>query len=58
MRKFYVRYEYSLGGTQYGNIIITLEENEKANPEVFNKKLMNDVGGVDKKVLSWSLIEE
>lgn len=58
MRKFYVRYEYSLGGPRYGNIIITLETNEKANPEIFNKKLMTYMGRVDKKVLSWSLIEE
>ena len=54
MRKFYIRYEYySLGGPQYGNAIITLEVNEKANLETFNKKFTGYV-----KVLSWSLIEE
>lgn len=53
MRKFYVRYEYSLGGPRYDNKIITLEANEKANLETFSKKLRDDM-----KVLSWSLIEE
>jgi hypothetical protein len=57
MRNFYIRYEYSLGGPRYENIIISLENNEKANPETFNKKL-DAIGGVKKKVLSWSLIED
>lgn len=57
MRNFYIRYEYSLGGPQYGNTIISLENNEKANPETFNEKL-NDTGGVKKNILSWSLIED
>lgn len=35
-----------------------LDENEKANPETLNKKLMADLGGVNKTVLTWSLIEE
>lgn len=54
MRKFYVRYEYSLGGPQYGNIIITLDAGEKANLETFNKKRIKE----NVKILSWSLIEE
>lgn len=58
MRKFYVIYRYILGGNQYGEYIIILNENEKANQETFNKKLMADIGGVDKTVLTWSLIEE
>jgi hypothetical protein len=58
MRKFYVRYEYRLGGPQYGNTIITLKANEKANMETFNEKLMIDMGGVCKRVLAWSLIED
>lgn len=66
MRKFYVIYRYIicdikyniLGGNQYGEHIITLNENEKANQETFNKKLMTDLGGVNKTVLTWSLIEE
>lgn len=53
MRKFYVRYEYSLGGPRYGNTIIILEADEKANLETFSQKLKDDM-----KVLSWSLIEE
>ena len=57
MRTFYVRYEYFLGGPQYGNTIISLENNEKANPETFNKKL-KDIGGCRKNILSWSLIED
>ena len=59
MRKFYVIYRYILGvDDQYGEHIITLKENEKANQETFNKKLMAEIGGVNKKVLTWSLIEE
>lgn len=67
MRKFYVIYRYLLcsdirynilGGNQYGEHIITLNENEKANQETLNKKLMADLGGVNKTVLTWSLIEE
>ena len=54
MRKFYVRYEYNLGGPRYSNTIITLEENEKANMETFFKKLNKDYI----RILSWSLIEE
>jgi hypothetical protein len=46
------------GGNQYGEHIITLNENEKANLETLNKKLMADLGGVNKTVLTWSLIEE
>lgn len=53
MRRFYVRYEYRLGGPQYSNIIITLEASEKANLETFRKKIRDDI-----KILSWSLIEE
>ena len=58
MRKFYVIYRYILGGYQYGEYIITLNKNEKANQETFNKKLMADIGGANKTVLTWSLIEE
>lgn len=53
MRKFYVRYEYSLGGPQYDNTIVILEAGEKANIETFKKKLKDYM-----KVISWSLIEE
>lgn len=53
MRKFYVRYEYRLGGPRYGNTIVILDACEKANLETFSKKLRDDM-----KVLSWSLIEE
>ena len=58
MRKFYVVYRYILCGNQYGEYIISLNENEKANQETFNKKLMADIGGTDKTVITWSLIEE
>lgn len=58
MRKFYVIYRYILGDNQYGEYIISLNENEKANQETFNKKLMSDIGGTDKMVITWSLIEE
>lgn len=58
MRKFYVIYRYILGSNQYGEYIITLNENEKVNQETFKKKLMADIGGTDKMVLTWSLIEE
>lgn len=58
MRKFYVIYRYILSGNQYGEYIISLKENEKANQETFNKKLMAEIGGTDKTVISWSLIEE
>lgn len=58
MRKFYVIYRYILGGSQFGEYIITLKENEKANQETFNKKLMSDIDGTDKTVITWSLIEE
>lgn len=54
MRRFYVRYEYSLGGPRYANKIIEFEENEKANLETFFKKLNKD----HIRILSWSLIEE
>lgn len=56
MRKFYVRYIYnqhSLAGPEYGNIIITLDEGEKANIETFSKKLKDYM-----RIISWSLIEE
>lgn len=53
MRKFYVRYEYILGGPRYGNTTVVLEEGEKANIETFNKKLKDYM-----RVLSWSLMEE
>lgn len=58
MRKFFVIYRYKLGGNQYGEYIITLKENEKANQETFNKKLMDEIGGINKTVITWSLIEE
>lgn len=58
MRNFFVIYRYKLGGNQYGEYIITLKENEKANQETFNKKLMDDIGGINKTVITWSLIEE
>lgn len=57
MRKFYVRYEYNWhthAGPDYGNIIVTLEEGEKANLETFHKKIIKDYI----RVISWSLIEE
>lgn len=53
MRKFYVRYEYRLGGPQYGNTTVILEADEKANVETFNKKLKDYM-----RIISWSLIEE
>lgn len=56
MRKFYVRYEYNWhthAGPDYGNMIVILDENEKANPETFRKKLKDYM-----RVISWSLIEE
>lgn len=56
MRKFYVRYEYNWhthAGPEYGNMIVTLEEGEKANIETFRKKLKDYM-----RVISWSLIEE
>ena len=58
MRKFYVIYEYNLGGPQYGKTVITLLADEKANIETFNKKLLNRLGSARKEVLSWSLIED
>lgn len=56
MRKFYVRYMYNChthAGPEYGNKIVTLEENEKANLETFSKKLKDYM-----RIISWSLIEE
>lgn len=59
MRKFYVLYKCLLGYQyQYGEYTITLNESEKANQETFNKKLMSEIGGTAKIVITWSLIEE
>ena len=59
MRKFYVFYRRRLcsGEYEYGNAIITLDKNEKANINTFETKL-NGIGGLCKQLVSWSLIEE
>ena len=59
MRKFYVIYKYVLGVTTHGECIISLNENEKANQETFNKKLTEEMGAdKNRKAIIWSLIEE
>ena len=59
MRKFYVLYRSYIrcGEDEYNNAIITLDKNEKANIGTFQTKL-NDLGGLYKEPISWSLIEE
>lgn len=57
MRKFLVLYRYYLSGYRFIERIISLEQNEKANQETFNKKL-RDYEDLEKTAVSWSLIEE
>ena len=59
MRKFYVCYRTHLcyGEYLYSNVIITLDENEKANIDTFKIK-MDKMGETHKELISWSLIEE
>ena len=59
MRSFYVVYRERVvyGEYEYYTVFITLNENEKANLETFNKKI-NKIDGAKKQVLSWSLNEK
>ena len=59
MRKFFVYYKqyYYCDGGEFYTTIIEVNSDERANEETFNKKL-NGCGSSNKKVLSWSLIEE
>ena len=59
MRTFLVYYRIHRVYGEYNNYTrnISLKPNEKANLETFNK-ILNDLGGCSKEVLSWSLIEE
>lgn len=59
MRTFYVVFRTHLvyGEYSYNTTFITLNENEKANLETFNKKI-NEEGGLKKFVMSWSLNED
>ena len=59
MRTFYVGFRQHLvyGEYSYNTTFITLNENEKANLEAFNKKI-NKIDGAKKQVLSWSLNDE
>lgn len=58
-RTFFVNYRvYSGDGEyEYYTIYHTLEPNEKANVETFNK-ILNNMGGCHKEVLSWSLCDD
>ena len=62
VRTFFIYYRvyrvYSgCGKYIYHTCNISLNSNEKANCETFNK-ILNGIGEYDKEVLSWSLIEE
>ena len=59
VRTFFVCYRAYAGCGEYfyHTSDISLKPNEKANQETFNK-ILNALGGCDKEVLSWSLIEE
>ena len=59
MRKFYIFYRIYqyCGEYEYIHTIITLNKKEKANIDTFETKL-NEIGGVHKELISWSLIEE
>ena len=59
MRTFLVYYRIHVvyGEYNYYTRNISLKPNEKANLETFNK-ILNELGGCSKEVLSWSLIEE
>ena len=58
MRKFYVFYRVSKygGGYKYYSVAFTLNEDDKANKDTFNKKLSKLAGKASREVLSWSLI--
>jgi hypothetical protein len=60
MKKFYVTYrEYThCAEYAYYSIMITLNQNEKANPLTFNDKLKEKGLCNYKEIMSWSLIEE
>lgn len=59
MRTFLVYYRIHVVYGEYNHYTrnISLKPNEKANLETFNK-ILNELGGCSKEVLSWSLIEE
>ena len=59
MRTFFIYYRvYSYCGEyEHYTCNINLKPNEKANLKTFSK-ILNDLGGCSKEVLSWSLIEE
>lgn len=60
MRKYYVTYrEYTRWGDyEFDNIVITLNEGEKANLSTFEDKLKEEFLDNYKQTMSWSLIEE
>lgn len=60
MRKFYVTYrEYTRWGDyEFGSIVVTLNEGEKANSSTFGDKLRGKFLGDGKDILAWSLIED
>lgn len=62
VRTFFIYYQFyqicsGYGKYTYHTCNISLNSNEKANRETFNK-ILNGLGEYDKEVLSWSLIEE
>lgn len=59
MRKFLVCYRKHLAYDEYEyhTRIIVLNIGEKANVETFENKL-NELGMLQREILSWSLIEE
>lgn len=57
MRTFFVYYKTYSGCGEYDYHTCTISLiNQKANRETFNK-ILNDMGGCIKEVLSWSLEE-
>lgn len=59
MRKFYVSYRVYqyVGEYDYRYAIISLDKNQKANPDTFETELSH-IGEHHIELISWSLIEE